>query len=532
MIKPIRDGDAVPIPSTTFRMDHRFKPLWKRRWLLLGVATVVAVLTYLHYARQPDQFRSQATVFLQVSQLEQSALVPSDPVRSTARQVALLTTEKVGAGVARRINFGGKPRALGAAVSVSLSKDTDFVTISATSGTASGAATIANAYANAFVELRTSESRKRAVESLERARALLAGFPSAQGFAAIRTGARRGISRLEAALALPISEDQFVTRARPAATPFTPTPALNATFGFMLGLLLAAAAAYAFERLDQRIKDASELETLLGVPVLAELPLAAEPTSFVGAHPRVAHELREPMRRLRLGTGLATAARETHTLLVASAISGEGRSTVVRNLAITCAEAGLSVAVIEADLRQPTLAQQFRIAAAPGLSEVVACQQALSDAFQSVNVTIGTSCSQRRGVYLAPKSANGVLKILAAGTAVNDAPTVIGSRAVRDILAELPKRFDVVLIDTPQLHLADAHPLLRAVDAVVVVARMGLTTRDAARRLARTLQASGDVRVLGVVANDVPTATATYPLHGSDNARELESMPDTRLGRA
>jgi capsular exopolysaccharide synthesis family protein len=477
--------------------------------MVLGVVAIVTVATYVYYDHQPDRFRASSTIFVQTSELEQSlfgVLSFSANERTTANQARLLTTEGVARDVATRIGYRGDARGLLSAVSTDASTDSDFITITAVGSTPRSAAAIANGFAAAFIALRSRDARGKVQRALAGAQQELNHLPIRPSNQDARDLAQGQIRRLQVALSLPAGTAEVAERAVANATPFEPDPAKNAAFAFILSLLFAIAVALGLERLDRRVRDVEELESIFELPVLAALPAVPETSEFAEGDAVVPYRMREAFRGLRLNVDLGSTGRGARTLLVTSALSGEGKSTVVRSLGITYAEAGRRVAVLDADLRRPSLDRYFRIQPRPGATDVLAAEASLDEAQQVV-------CVHADG---------GSLTVLTSGPLPANPPAVLGGEQFRDLLAQLTERFDVVLIDSPPLLLvSDALPLLTEVDGVLLVARFSSTTRDAARRLLQSVRRLPDVNLLGVVANDVvadalpnylyydPTATAT-----------------------
>jgi len=461
--------------------------------MITAVVVLVTVATFVYYDRQPDRFRAESTIFVQTSELEQSlfgVLSFSGSERTTANQARLLRTEDVAREVARRIGYRGDPRALLQAVQTAASTQTDFITITAVGNTPNEASDFANGFASAFIALRSRETRGKVQRALASARQELERLPRGQAGQDARDAAQSQIRRLQIGLTLPAGTAEIAERAVPSATPFEPNPTKNAIFALVLSLVFAVGVALGLERLDRRVRDVDELESIFELPVLAVLPAADRTSEFIGRDAVVPQRLREACRSLRLNVDLGSTGNGARTLLATSALTGEGKSTVVRSLAITYAEAGRQVVVLDCDLRRPTLHGYFQIRSRPGVTDVLAGEVSLAEAEQEVSIGSGS------------------LTVLTAGATPANPPAALGGAHFRDVLAQLRERFDVVLIDTPPLLLVgDALPLLNAVDGVLLVARLNSTTRDAARSLLQIVRRVPDVNVLGVVANGVVSGT-------------------------
>jgi Mrp family chromosome partitioning ATPase len=205
------------------------------------------------------------------------------------------------------------------------------------------------------------------------------------------------------------------------------------------------------------------------------------------------------------------------TLLVASALAGEGKSLVARDLALTYADAGQKVAILEADLRRPTMARLLDVNAEPGLTDVFSQAEILRSAIQRVSSshpltpTIAIDESDTSALLTIGEGTRGSLDVLTAGAPAETLTAAVAAEAIKSVLSRLTEEYDVVIIDSAPLLLAtDAVPLLTAVDGVLLVARVGKTTEDAAKRVGELLGRVERVRVLGLVANDLPRKPLEY----------------------
>jgi capsular exopolysaccharide synthesis family protein len=169
------------------------------------------------------------------------------------------------------------------------------------------------------------------------------------------------------------------------------------------------------------------------------------------------------------------------TIVVTSCLPGEGKSTTAINLAITLADAGSRVALVDADLRRPSIAEYMGLEGEVGLTTVLIGRADLKDAIQSWG--------------------KGSLHVLPSGQVPPNPSELLGSRSMANLLEELSSQYDIVLIDTPPLlPVTDAAILAKTTGGALVVASADTLHRQ---QLTDGLGALEDVgaRVLGVVLN-------------------------------
>ena len=346
-----------------------------------------------------------------------------------------------------------------------------------------------------------------------------------------------------------------------------------AIFAGLLGLVLGGALAYVLEALNRRLPT-SNVEAEYGMPVLASIPLDAKAATETRGLSGLPFSMVEPIRTVRTTLDHdvhgGTAAR---TILVMSAIPGEGKSTLTKGLALGFHGSGKNVLVIDADLRYPVLHDWFGTPREPGLSNVLRTETSLELATHEPSLEVDSAdgiriegepepndepvpISAKRGSAdekappgspsttleppvrdfppglsnwadgaasqaIAP-SGNGnrrrepVLHLMSAGSRVQDPAALLGTEQMAPFLVEAKVSYDVVVIDSPPLlAVSDAIPLAVAVDGVIAVSRSNLTTPDDAQRFRRALDRLRGVTVLGLVLNGVRGAHAPrYPYAG------------------
>lgn len=418
-------------------------------------------------------------------------------------------------------------------MSITSKQGEDFIQVTAVDGSPVQAARIANAFAQQFVASLQDTYRARISEAIQLVRSEIAQTPSGSPGQISRGALLNQLNNLQVALKVPTVVAQQVDPALPPAAPSYPKPARNALFALLISLVAAIALAYGLERLDRRLKTPDDLERSYGEPLLAVLPHTDAPAQLLGESSALGADFREPFRVLQTNIALAAVDAPPRTIVISSAMPGEGKSTVVRNLALAICESGRSVAVVDLDLRHPALARLFGVRLGPGMTDVLRRDAELKD----VSVRVGTTLPSvyelvagERPAAITKNGSNGHgprvpestgMTLVLGGARPANPPAVLASERLAEVLDELRASYDVVLIDSaPVLAVSDTVPLLRYADAAVIVGRLGETTRDTAKRLREFLARVPELNWLGVVANDLPRTDAGaygYGYYGVDD---------------
>ncbi|MCA0308383.1 MAG: polysaccharide biosynthesis tyrosine autokinase [Actinobacteria bacterium] len=268
----------------------------------------------------------------------------------------------------------------------------------------------------------------------------------------------------------------------PAAYAYTPNTRLNMLLGGFVGLILVGGIVLLVRLLDQRIKSSEDLERVTQRPFLGAIRdieqgegkamvMLQDPTSLVA----------EDFRQLQANLRYATMSKQPVVLVVSSAVSGEGKSTIAINLATVLAESGQKVLLIDADLRRPRVAEYAQVEGSVGLTDVLVGQQTLADAVQ-------------------PLGDSGVT-VLTSGPMPPNPGELLGSAAMSGLLARASKEYSTVVVDTaPVLAVADAAMITHKADGLVLVTRNRKTTTTSLEKCVAQLDSAG-VNIFGLVLN-------------------------------
>ncbi|WP_182111834.1 polysaccharide biosynthesis tyrosine autokinase [Actinotalea sp. JY-7876] len=427
----------------------------RKRWrsILLIALLTIGTAVGITLAMTPT-YEARAQVFVSV----RAGGTTSDLVQGsnfTQRQVKsytdLATSPRVLIPVIEQLELDTTPDALAETVTADNPLDTVLINITATSRSPELAADVANA---------TSESLATQVTALEKPD----GAPSPVQISPVRSAS----AQLE---------------------PASPNVKINLALGAGVGLALGFGLALLRELLDTRVRTEADLRKVSTTSVVATITQddsAAKSPLLTVANP---HSQRsESFRRLRTNLQFLDVTDDLQTMVVTSSLPGEGKSTTAINLAITLADAGTKVLLVDADLRRPSVAKYMELEGSVGLTTVLIGRAAVEDVVQPWG--------------------NGHLHVLPSGQIPPNPSELLGSRTMADLLAMLSMRYDVVIIDTPPLlPVTDAAILARLTGGAIVVVGAHLIHQNELKQSLGALQTVG-ARVLGLVLNRVPAKSA------------------------
>jgi polysaccharide biosynthesis transport protein len=267
--------------------------------------------------------------------------------------------------------------------------------------------------------------------------------------------------------------------AEPPSYAARPRVGLNLTLGALVGLVIGIGLAFFIEYLDTSVKTMDDVESLLGVPVLAIIPKNINLLHKAEGDTPDA----EAYRILRTNIEFNRPNPEANTISLVSGGPGEGKSTTIANLAFICAQGGYSTLIIDADLRRPVQHHLFDLSNEIGLTNYLTTDMDLDQVIMPTTV---------ENLFVIPS-----------GMLPSDAVGILNSQRMSDTIAELKKRYDILFFDSPPiLGVSDASVIASEVDQTVIVVEHRRFPRAMLSRVKQAILGVGGT-LLGVVLNNV-----------------------------
>lgn len=270
----------------------------------------------------------------------------------------------------------------------------------------------------------------------------------------------------------------IVEEANAPNRPAKPRRLVNMALGLAVGLVSGVALALLAENLDTTLYTPEQIENATQMETIGQIPTSKEDLAIArlgaGHYPQL-----ESFRRLR--TNILASVGGPQVALLTSAKRGEGKSTVAANLAVTIAQSGREVVVVDCDLRLPTVHKLFDLPNKRGLTNILAGEVQLDESIQY--------------------SAFPRVQVVTSGPLPPNPTELLGSQRMLDLLESLKTQFDFIILDTPALlSVADAAVLAPAVDNVILVVAQSQTRRGDVQTVRRQLS-NVRVKSMEVVVN-------------------------------
>jgi polysaccharide biosynthesis transport protein len=431
----------------------------RRSWVAVVALTALGVLvgatvTFLQtpaYVANAELFVSASTATKSGTDLNQAGTFVQSQVKSFSE---LVTSPDVLEPVLASLNLKMSPHVLGSKVGVTVPLDTVLIDLAVKDTSPTRARDIANAIA-----------RQSTV--------VMQALVSPQGNTS----------------PVKVTVTQWATT--PLA-PVSPRKKLNLALGLLAGLVCGCVVAVARESVDRRVGAQHPADEIANAPILGAIGKASD----MSKEPLVTDDLGSPraesFRQLRTNIRSLSLDQPVRSLVVTSSVTGEGKTSTAANLAIALAQDGYDVVLIDADLRNPGIADLLGLPPETGLSSVLMSEVSL-------------------GVALHPWRSDLPLRVLTSGPLPPNPSEVVGSAPMAALIRQLVSSGATVIIDTPALLSAtDPAILAQFTDGALLVTRFGSTRVDELSLGASELRAAG-ATLLGLVLNRVPGRRTGLP---------------------
>ncbi|MEI8001224.1 MAG: polysaccharide biosynthesis tyrosine autokinase [Actinomycetes bacterium] len=555
-------GGSPSQPSTLELRDY-LRVLRRRKWTIAVTTLVcVAVAGAMAFTRKPIyaassnvlvQQRLVDNLFVPIAQQGGGAAANGGLDKNRANEIQIVTSPAVTSEVQKTL------AQVPADTTFNPVTGTDVITITSTGGSPKLVADTANAYATTYAKVRTdlvtgqlqqaaTELQKRIDETTFQL-GLLDGDLAANPPAVIPINNKGATitapdTRTTKRAQLQANADSYNTQLQKmlvgvsvaqtggtqilskAQTPVTPTngsPMRNVAAGLAVGLILGIALAFLREYVDDSVKTKEDLESATGltavglIPVLTDWKKREAATLISSLAPR--SPAAEAYRNIRTSVEFLSLDQPIGSIQVTSALASEGKTTTLANLAVTFARAGQRVIILCCDLRRPRVHEFYGLSNRVGFTSVLLGDAPLGAAIQQADRELP-------------------IGLVASGPLPPNPAELLASRRAVEVIEDLDNRCDLLLIDSPPvLPVTDALVISGLVDAVLVVANSGTSTKRGLRRTTELLR-QVDAPLIGAILNGVQSKHEYGYVYGDNryyldsNSAEKKKSTSGRNGRA
>ncbi|RPH52464.1 MAG: polysaccharide biosynthesis tyrosine autokinase [Desulfobacteraceae bacterium] len=348
--------------------------------------------------------------------------------------------------------------------------------------------------------------------------------------------------------AVQIEEVQIVKPALEPSSPINP-PKTGATtsLGFIIGIILGVVFAFLIETFDTSMGAAEDVEQFLGAHVLGIIPHVDFDELKATLQEKSAENIdddkllriaqlishfapkttpAEGYRALRTNINFVKLEKDIKTITFTSSAPQEGKTTISVNLAITMAQMGKKVLLVDGDFRRPVISKIFGIQSVPGLTDVILGNYEWRSVVRSITDIIMGKMTMEE-IMITPGLDN--LYIMTCGTIAPNPAELISTRVNSDFIKESHEEYDFVIIDAPPILAAtDAAIWGTKADGVIIVYKVGTIARGALKR-AKAQVDNVKARLIGVVLNGLkPEISPDFEFHdkyyyyyGSEHERKI-----------
>jgi non-specific protein-tyrosine kinase len=509
---------------------------YARLWVLIAVFPAIAAgaLGYLQVRSQPKTYSASASLYVQqpassgvgISGVQD--IYASSQLAQTYSQLAVQPVVQAEADRLLAKQYPGyrvEDHGLQSAP-INLQQASPLIVLSITDTIPKRAADAVNAVSKAFITEVTQFNQSRFAaddqaltvqisKQRDRINNLLAQISRYSGASSGLDSLRTALSAYQSTYQALITSQQqlrierdissstvnIYSAATPPVSPTGPHPSRTALTWAILALLAGTALVYGYEYLSDLPGSPEEVSEMAGAPVLATIPVVRGRR----ARRRLIEEGRaqplddEGYRLVRTNVQFASVDQPPRTLLITSALPGEGKTTTASNLALAFAEGGRSVVLVDGDLRRPSVHRLFDAPSGHGLTELI--------------FTIHQN--GRRPGHQVYRN----LSVIPAGPLPPNPADILGSERMGTVIDRLNSQADIVILDAPPvLAASDAAILSTMVDGVILVVDLHKTKRREIRRAREAIEAVNG-RIMGVVVNRFKVRDRSYYYEYADKYR-------------
>ncbi|MFF8375718.1 polysaccharide biosynthesis tyrosine autokinase [Streptomyces sp. NPDC015661] len=452
-----RHPSSSPPKGRTLDLRGFLKAL-RLRWLSITALALVGLGAGIAFTSfSTPQYRATSQIFVSARTTSDITELNAGNTFSQARVESyadIITSPRIAELVVQRLNLPMTPAGLAKHISAEVKLGTVLIDITVTDRNPALAARIANTVA--------SEGSSELVK-LE--------TPQGETLSPVSIGVTR--------------------KAETPTTPISPRPLLNTLVGLFAGLLAGVGLAALRDTLDTTLHTGAAMAEATGLAVLGTIPFDKEaPDKPIAAGPAAHGARAEAFRLVRTNLQFAQVDRKPRVIMVTSPLPSEGKTNTATNLALSLAETGARICLVDADLRNPCIAKTFGLVQGAGLTSVLIGAATALDVMQQFG---------EQG-----------LSVLTSGPIPPNPGELLASERMREILRDLTEDFDTVVVDSaPLLPVADTVGLAPIVDGTVLVVRARRTPAERVKAAVDTLH-SVSAPVLGSVLSMVQLTNSGY----------------------
>lgn len=306
---------------------------------------------------------------------------------------------------------------------------------------------------------------------------------------------------------------QVFEKASAPKTPISPNRPNIIIISLILGTFAGVGLTIVLEEMEETIRTSDDVKNFLNLPVLGSVPYSTETINKLITDVPLKSPIAEAYRRLSFFTQLFCLDPPVKSLLVTSSKSDEGKSTTLSNLAISMAQEGTKVLIVDSDLRRPMLHRMFGVDNSLGISSILSgeleAQIAVSDLSMSGNLPKDSFMEVVVDRLIQPTSIKG-LSIIPSGPLPANSIELIRSEKMLSFLRCIEKKADIVIFDSPPaIHVIDSVVLAQILDGVLFVINSGRITKTEAIQVKYMIE-STKTPIIGVTLNNIEASSPDY----------------------